>query len=194
MTASFPVSPGLQGEAEGGPAENFEPLRHDLPVRLSTIDLIMERTDMEKRTWEDLNEGERLPCRPVTFERSEIILFAKKYDPQPFHTDETEATSSIFGGIIASSLHTLAACTRVVVEAQREIAILGGIGMDEVKMFHPVRPGDILTVEARWSELKRLRSKPDRGIAGIRCKVSNQRGELVLEYGYRYLVARHVAF
>lgn len=41
---------------------------------------------MGKKYWEDLKEGERLPCRPVAFERSDIIFFAKKYDPQPFHT------------------------------------------------------------------------------------------------------------
>ncbi len=145
---------------------------------------------MGKKYWENLKEGERLPCRPVVFERSEIIFFAKKYDPQPFHTDEAAASSSIFGGLIASSLHTLAACTRVVVEAQGDVAILSGIGMDEVKMFNPVRPGDILSVEARWSGLKQSQSKPDRGIAGIKCKVSNQRGEPVVEYGYRYMIAR----
>ena len=90
---------------------------------------------------------------------------------------------------MASSLHTLSACTRVVVEAQGNIAILSGVGMHEVKMFHPVRPGDVLSVEAWWTELQRSRSKPDRGFAAIRCKVTNQRKEPVIEYGYRYLIA-----
>jgi acyl dehydratase len=80
------------------------------------------------------------------------------FDPQPFHTDENAARSSVFGGLIASSLHTLSACTRSVVEAQGEVAILSGIGMDEVKMFTPVRPGDILIIDARWVDLKQSRS------------------------------------
>src|SRR3989337_1472058 len=105
--------------------------------------------------------------------------FAKRYDPQPFHIDGAIANASIFGGLTASSLHTLAACTRVVVEAQGDLAILSGLGIDEVKLFNPVRPGDVLSVEACWSDLKRSRSKPDRGIAGLKCKVSNQRGEPV---------------
>jgi acyl dehydratase len=149
----------------------------------------MEATGSRKKYWEDLNEGEPLPCRPVTFERSDIVFFGKKFDPLPFHTDEAAAGGSIFGGLVASSLHTLAACTRVVVEAQGDVAILSGIGLDAVRLFNPVRPGDVLTVDARWSDLRRSRTKPDRGLAGIRCTVSNQKGEPVVEYGYRYLVA-----
>jgi len=144
---------------------------------------------MGKKYWDDLNEGERLQCRPVVFEQEEIINFAKRYDPQPFHVNEEIAKVSIFGGLIASSLHTISACTRVVVEAQGDLAIMSGLGIDEVKLFNPVRPGDVLSVEAYWSDLKRSRSKPDRGIANLKCKVSNQRGEPVAEYGYKYFVA-----
>lgn len=118
-----------------------------------------------------------------------IIEFAGNFDPQPFHVDEKAAGNSIFGGIIASSLHTLSACTRVVVEAQGELAILSGVGMHEANMFNPVRPGDTLFVEAWWTDLRRSSSKPDRGFAAIRCKVTNQRREPVIEYGYRYLLA-----
>ena len=144
---------------------------------------------MAKRYFEDLTEGERLNCQPVVMTREDIIDFAKKFDPLPFHTDENAANESVFGGIIASSLHTLSACTRVVVEAQGDVAILSGVGMDMVKMFNPVRPGDILSVEAWWIHLKHSRNSPDRGFAAIRCKVTNQLGEPIVEYGYRYLVA-----
>jgi acyl dehydratase len=144
---------------------------------------------MATRYFEDLTEGERLNCQHVVMTREEIIAFAKRFDPLPFHTDENAANESIFGGIIASSLHTLSACTRVVVEAQGDVAILSGVGMDTVKMFNPVRPGDILSVEACWTDLKRSRNHPDRGFAAIQCKVTNQTGEPVVEYGYRYLVA-----
>ncbi|MBI5342612.1 MAG: MaoC family dehydratase [Deltaproteobacteria bacterium] len=143
---------------------------------------------MKKKYWDDMKDGERLSCRPVVFTREEIINFAKRYDPQPFHVDEEIAKASIFGGLIASSLHTISACTRVVVDAQGEMAIMSGLGIDEVKLFNPVRPGDVLSVDAYWSDLKRSRSKPDRGIVNLKCKVSNQRGEPVAEYGYKYLV------
>jgi acyl dehydratase len=144
---------------------------------------------MSKKYFEDLIEGEKLNCNEVFFSQSDIIDFAKKFDPQPFHTNENSAGKSIFGGLIASSLHTLAACTRVVVEAQGNLSILSGVGMHEVKMFNPVRPGDILNVDAWWCELRRSKSKSDKAFASIKCKVSNQKGEAVIEYGYRYLLA-----
>jgi len=144
---------------------------------------------MGKRYWEDLTEGERFTCRPVAFDREGIIAFGKEYDPWPFHVDEEAAGRSIFGGLIASAFQTISACTRVVVEANSDVALLSGLAIDEARAFLPVRPGDVLTVEARWEDLRRSRSKPDRGVAGLKCKVVNQRGEIVLEYGYRYLIA-----
>lgn len=145
---------------------------------------------MWKRYWEDLTEGEHLRCRDVVFDRAGIIEFGKTFDPQPFHVDPAAAAASIFGGLIASALHTLSACTKVIAEVQGDIAILAGLGLDEIKLFNPVRPGDVLKVDAKWADLKVSRSKPDRGIAGLKCRVMNQNGEPVVEYGYKYLIAR----
>jgi acyl dehydratase len=142
-----------------------------------------------KRYLEDLNEGELLHCNTVLFTRESIIDFGKRFDPQSFHINENLAEKSIFEGLIASSLHTLSACTKVVVEAQNNIAILSGVGMDEAKMFNPVRPGDVLTVKAWWSDIRKSQSKPDRGFASIKCEVYNQDGQPIIHYGYQYLVA-----
>jgi len=144
---------------------------------------------LRKRYFEDLKDGEHLHCQPVVMTREAIIDFGKKFDPQLFHIDENAARESLFGGLVASSLHTLSACTRVVVEAQGNVAILSGVGMHAAKMFNPVRPDDVLSISAWWAELQRSRSKPDRGFASIRCSVTNQRREPVIEYGYRYLIA-----
>lgn len=144
---------------------------------------------MIKRYFEDLKDGEHLQCQPVVITREAMIDFGKTFDPQLFHIDENAASESIFGGLVASSLHTLSACTRVVVVAQGNVAILSGVGMHAAKMFNPVRPGDVLSVNAWWTELQRSRSKPDRGFASIKCKVTNQQKEPVVEYGYRYLIA-----
>jgi len=144
---------------------------------------------MKKTYFDELKEGEPLHCRPVVITKEAMIRFGKEFDPQPFHVDEKAASESLFGGLVASSLHTLSACTRVVVEALGNVAILSGVGMHEAKMFNPVRPGDVLSVNATWTELNRSRSKPDRGFASIKCVVTNQRKEAVMEYGYRYLIA-----
>jgi acyl dehydratase len=148
-----------------------------------------EEVNMERRYFDDLSDGEVLDCQPVLMTREAIIDFAKNFDPQPFHIDENAARESIFGGLVASSLHTLSACTRSVVDAQGHVTIISGVGMHKVNMFNPVRPGDTLWVKAWWTDLKRSRSKPDRGFAAIKCTVTNQRKEPVIEYGYRYLMA-----
>lgn len=142
-----------------------------------------------KRYFEDLVDGEPLPCEDVVLTQAEIIAFADRFDPQPFHVDEKAARRSVFGGLVASSLHTMSACTRSVVDAQGDVAILSGVGMTEARMVNPVRPGDILSIDARWTDLRRSRSKPEIGFAGIRCKVANQNGEPVITYGYRYIIA-----
>lgn len=144
---------------------------------------------MAKRYFEDIAEGERLPCRDLAFTREGIVGFAERFDPQPFHIDEEAAGKSIFKGLVASSLHTISACTRSVVDAQGDVAIVSGVGMYEARMFNPVRPGDVLSIEAWWTDLRRLKSRPGLGFAGIMCKVSNQDGEPVIEYGYQYIVA-----
>ena len=143
---------------------------------------------MPRTYFEDLNDGEGLRCQPVEMTREGIIDFAQRYDPQSFHVDEERAQESVFGGLIASSLHTLSACTRVIVEAQGDLNVISGVGMGETKMYNPVRPGDTLSVEAWWADLRRSQRKPDRGYATIECRVTNQRGEPVVEYSYRYLI------
>ena len=90
---------------------------------------------MGKRYWEDLVEGERFTCRPVAFDREGIVAFGTEYDPLPFHLEGETARRSIFGDVIASALHTISACTRVVVEAHGEIAILSGLSIDEIRTF-----------------------------------------------------------
>lgn len=144
---------------------------------------------MAKRYFEEITDGEHLHCQKLAFTERDIIEFAEKFDPQPFHTDIAAAKESIFGGLVASSLHTISACTRNVVQAQGDVAIVSGVGMYEAKMFNPVRPKDVLSIEAWWTDLRRSKSRPNLGFAGIKCKVINQKGEPVIEYGYRYLIA-----
>jgi acyl dehydratase len=144
---------------------------------------------MAIRYWDDLAEGERLDCQPIVFTLREIMAFAKQYDPQTFHIDEQAAAASRFGGIIASSLQTLSACTRVIVDAQGDLAILSGLHIEQVQLPNPVRPDDVLTLQVYWADLIRSRSKPDRGMATARFKAVNQKGEIVIESGFRYMIA-----
>jgi acyl dehydratase len=148
-----------------------------------------ERVTMAPRYWDDIVEGEPLNCSSIVLSLPEIIAFAKTYDPQPFHVDEQAAAASRFGGIIASSLQTLSACTRVIVDAHGDMAILSGLGIEPVQLPNPVRPDEVLTVEACWTDLRRSRSKPDRGMATTRFRAMNQQGEIVIASGFTYMIA-----
>jgi acyl dehydratase len=130
---------------------------------------------------EDFKVGDELTSPGITVTESQIIDFALKFDPQPFHTDVTAAGQSVFGGLIASGFHTLALTFRMFWQtgALNEGSI-GSPGVDEVRWLKPVRPGDTLHVKAKVLEVRRSTSKPDRGIVRIAYTASNQHGEAVM--------------
>jgi acyl dehydratase len=136
---------------------------------------------VDQRYFEDYTDGSVFESEPIVVEESEIIAFAKRYDPQYFHTDPEAAAGSVYGGLIASGWHTAALTMRQLVEKYlSSVASLGSPGIDELRWIKPVRPGDALSVRVTVLEAKRSRSKPDRGVIRSLIEVSNQRGELVM--------------
>ena len=117
----------------------------------------------------------------IAVEEAEVIAFAQRFDPQPFHTDPVAARQSAFGGLIASGWHTAALMMRLVVEHYLAgAASLGSPGVDELRWLKPVRPGDTLAVRATVLETQRSRSKPDRGVVRSFVEVLNQHREIVM--------------
>jgi acyl dehydratase len=131
--------------------------------------------------WEDLKVGDTGSLGSYTVTEAEILAFAKKYDPQPFHTDPGAARQSIFGGLIASGWHSCAIMMRMSVEHMRreELAGVGSPGIDSCRWLKPVRPGDTLTVRTEILESWPSRSKPI-GFIRRRADMLNQHGEVVL--------------
>jgi acyl dehydratase len=138
---------------------------------------------VDQRFFEDYSTGSAFECGPIVVEESEIIDFAKRYDPQYFHTDRQAAAGSAYGGLIASGWHTAALTMRQLVEKYlSSVASLGSPGIDELRWTMPVRPADTLQVRAIVLEARRSRSRPDRGIIHSLVEVRNQRGELVMTF------------
>lgn len=78
----------------------------------------------------------------------EVVEFAERYDPQPFHTDPEVAAETPFGGLVASGWHTAGMTMRLLVDnLLSEVAARGALGVDELRWRSPVRPGQTLTVE-----------------------------------------------
>ncbi|MEO3470647.1 MaoC family dehydratase [Roseomonas sp. CAU 1739] len=143
---------------------------------------------------DDLTVGRRFTAGPVTVTEAEIIAFASRYDPQPFHTDpEAAAKHPLFQGLAASGWHTAALTMPMVVQAAGNIAggIIGGGG--ELQWPRPTRPGDTLTLEIEVLEVTPSRSRPDRGSALMRNRTLNQHGEEVQVFTVRIVVPRKPA-
>jgi acyl dehydratase len=138
---------------------------------------------IEKRFLEDYIEGSTYEFGSVTVEESEIIEFARRFDPQPFHTDPSAALQTKFGGIVASGWHTAAMAMRVLVEnyIPRGSAI-GSPGVDQLRWHLPVRSGDTLSVRVTILETKPSLSKPDRGLLRTLVEVINQNREVVTSW------------
>jgi acyl dehydratase len=133
------------------------------------------------RWFEDIEEGQVTEFGDYLMTEEEIIEYASKYDPQPFHTDPEAAKTSFYGGLIASGWHTMAALMRMLVDhsISRESA-LGSPGIDELRWLKPVRPGDRLSARNTVVKTVRSRSKPDRGTVHNFTEVLNQKGEVVM--------------
>ena len=140
--------------------------------------------------FEEIEVGETRKAGTYLVSRNEIIQFAKQYDPQPRHIDEEAAARSIFGGLSASSAHTFSIFVLLTSRFQPQLAVLAGMGWDELKLPNAVRPGDELDLEATVLEKRESKSKSDRGIVRNQIYLRNQKRETVLQCISNILVAR----
>ena len=134
--------------------------------------------------FEDLVVGAEREFGNYQVTREEVIEFASKYDPQPFHLSDEAAAKTHFGRIAASGWHTAAMTMAVIARAvvgERQ-AGLGSPGIDELRWKKPVYPGDTLTVSGKILEKTPSRSKPEIGSFRTATTVTNQHGEPVLTF------------
>ena len=133
------------------------------------------------RYFEDYQPGAQHQFGPIEVNEEEIVSFAKRYDPQSFHTDRTRAGESHFGGLIASGWHTAGLMMRLFAQHYlSEASSLGSPGIDELRWHLPVRPGDQLSIRVSVLEARRSRSKPDRGVVKTLIEVLRQDGQVVM--------------
>ena len=114
--------------------------------------------------------------------REEILEFAGKYDPQPFHLSDEAAAKTLFGSLCASGWHTCSMAMRMIVDdmAGSGKGGLGSPGINELRWIKPVFPGDTLRVESTIIDLKESSSRPEIGTVYMQNKVFNQNDELVM--------------
>lgn len=133
------------------------------------------------RYFEDYVPGAVHELGSIVADEAEMIAFARRFDPQFFHTDPVAAEKSVFGGLIASGWYTASLAMRLLVDHYiSHVAGLGSPGVDELRWLKPVRPGDTLSLRVTLLEAQRSRSKPDQGAIRMLTEVLNQHSETVM--------------
>ena len=145
--------------------------------------------------FEDLVIGVEREFGHYDVTREEVLEFARKYDPQPFHLSDEAAAKTHFGRLAASGWHTTAMTMAVIVRYHKEHpqAGLGSPGIDELRWLKPVYPGDRLTVRGTILDKTPSRSKPDLGSFRAQNSVINQDGIEVLRFISIVLIRRRPA-
>lgn len=128
------------------------------------------------RYFEDFEVGQQTVFGHYDVTREEVLEFARKYDPQPFHLSDEAAARTHFGRLAASGWHTCAMTMAVIARyvVADEQAGLGSPGVDELRWLKPVYPGDRLAVHGDVIESIPSRSKPEIGVIRTRTIVTNQ--------------------
>ena len=136
---------------------------------------------MDTRYLDDLKPGDRFVSGGLTLTEAEIIDFAFRYDPQPFHLDDDAAAKSMFGRLSASGWHTCSMAMGLMVRGfLHEAASLGSPGLEKIKWMRPVYPGDTLTLKQTITESRPMNSRPDVGLTRTLWEMFNQHGDQVL--------------
>ncbi|WP_417686519.1 MaoC family dehydratase [Roseibium sp.] len=141
--------------------------------------------------FEDLEIGDEQELGSYTFTREDIIRFAEKYDPQPYHLSDEGAAQTHFGKLCASGWHTASIFMRLLVLKTQELAAQAAAqghpvaktgpspGLEDLKWLRPVYVGDTVTYTRRITEKTETASRPEWGIVHGDNRGVNQHGETV---------------
>jgi acyl dehydratase len=142
------------------------------------------------RYFEDLQPGDVALGSTFVVERDEMVEFARRWDPQPFHLDDA-AANAMFGegGVTAPGAYVMAIRTRLLHDTP-DLAAIAALGYDELRFHAPVRAGDTLQLRQEWLNKRVSDSKPDRGVARSRLSLVNQDGVEVMSHIDTILVRR----
>ena len=144
---------------------------------------------MTSELWlDDLHVGHRFRTDVYDLTAVDIVEFATKWDPQPFHVSDETARETFFKGLAASGWHTAVITMRLLVTSGMPwpIGIIGAGG--EVAWPTATRPGDQLHVEGEVVDVYTTKPNATRGFVTIAFDTLNQDGEVRQSSKARLLV------
>ena len=142
--------------------------------------------------FDDMEVGQETLFGHYDVTREEVLEFAHKYDPQPFHISDEEAAKTHFGQIAASGWHTCAMTMAVIARhvVKHDQAGLGSPVVDELRWLKPVYPGDTLHVRGKIVEKRPSQRKPEIGSFRTETTVTNQDDVPVMRFTSIVLIRR----
>lgn len=135
------------------------------------------------------------------FTADEIIAFASKFDPQPFHLDAEAAKSSVFGGLCASGWHTAAVWMKMnIAEKERRVTEREAAGLPNyvfgpspgfrnLRWMRPVFAGQTIAFAQTVTGLRPYRGQPGWSILDAKAEATNEDGVVVMDFDSAVLAA-----
>ena len=140
----------------------------------------MKREKMPDRYFEDFEIGEEWVYPAWTLDHHELVEFAKRYDPQPMHTDPVGALDGPYGGLIASGWQTALHCIQPFLEeVMKHTAGLASPGFETFQWLKPVRPEEPVTPMIKVLDSRRSKSKPNLGLVRFEFSGADSAGDTV---------------
>lgn len=143
------------------------------------------------RSFEDFAVGdvyEHRPGRTVT-QADNTWFTLLTMNTHPLHFDEQYGKASEFGRCLVASPLTVAILVGMSVTDVSQKAI-ANLGWREIRLPHPVFPGDTLYAESEVLEARESRSRPEAGLVTVRTTGRNQDGTVVCTFERTILVAK----
>ena len=140
--------------------------------------------------YEDYQVGQVLVSDNYIVDKTEIIEYAKKWDPQPFHIDEDAANASIFDGLTAPGAFFWAVASWLGNTIEPKMVALSALATTDVEFLIPIRPNDQLILKAVVTQKRQSQTKPDRGIVHFAAQLVNQHDETIFRYRSKVLMAK----
>lgn len=146
------------------------------------------------RFFDDIRVGDKVAIGTHLFTAEEIKIFARQYDPQPFHLDETLAEHSHFGALVASGWHTASLWMRKMVDYRKReadamrargeaVPVIGpSPGFREMRWYKPVFAGDTITFTTEAIELRVSKTRPEWGLVRLHNAGINQHGVQIMTF------------
>jgi acyl dehydratase len=146
------------------------------------------------RAFEDFKVGDIVEFAPLAVTTADIKSFAARFDPQPMHLDEAAFQNTIVDGLTASDLHIVCMHMRLFADGiLRDSTSMGSPGVEEIRYFAPVRPGDSLTLRVEIAGARPSKSRPEMGLVTFRSHMVNVDNKPVLEMAATLMFGRRAA-